>query len=495
MPSSTVGPGTRLASRYRLEDHVSETGATSTWRAVDEALGRDVTVRTLPVDSPDAEPVTRAARAAAAVLDHRFLRVLDVDADQDHVYVVSEWSGGQTLEAALQSGPLAPRDAVRVVAQVAEALAAAGRQGLHHGCLRPDRVVLTEAGQVRLGGLLVDAAVAHCPGPESREAAALADAHGCGRLLYAALTARWPEDGFATSALTPAPAIDGHPASPRQVRAGVPASLDTIAARAMGTRVSGREPALTTPSAIAAALSTARVPAEPALEDGPGAPTMLLGQPGPAPEPMAAPTGAARTSRAAGVLVALVVLVAVGLLGWQLVLAALDGRGATARGDSGSGPTQAAQPTPTGTVVPVRGVEDFDPEGNGSENPDEVRRAVDGDPATGWHTLTYYNRPDLGGLKSGVGLLLDLGSVQQVSTVTVDLVGRGTTLELRGATNRSDSASGYSTIATAKDAGPTVTLRAPSPVRARYLLLWFTQLPPDGNGDYKGGVDEVTVRR
>ena len=44
-----------------------------------------------------------------------------------------------------------------------------------------------------------------------------------------------------------------------------------------------------------------------------------------------------------------------------------------------------------------------------AENPAEVGNVIDGDPSTAWTTSTYFNNPALGGLKPGVGVMLDLG--------------------------------------------------------------------------------------
>src|SRR5207342_3283873 len=79
-----------------------------------------------------------------------------------------------------------------------------------------------------------------------------------------------------------------------------------------------------------------------------------------------------------------------------------------------------------GKLLPIAGADDFDPEGNQEENPDRVALAVDGDPATSWGTLTYRGNPKLGGLKSGVGLIIDLGKVVGASSVEVTFVGTPT---------------------------------------------------------------------
>src|SRR5690606_12721741 len=109
--AQAVRPGRLLAGRYRVEDLLDEIDGVRSWRGVDEVLRRAVFVHTLPTDDPRAEALNQAARAASRVGDTRFLQVLDVDAEDDTVYVVREWTTGQNLKLLLAAGPLPPDQA------------------------------------------------------------------------------------------------------------------------------------------------------------------------------------------------------------------------------------------------------------------------------------------------------------------------------------------------------------------------------------------------
>jgi hypothetical protein len=179
---------------------------------------------------------------------------------------------------------------------------------------------------------------------------------------------------------------------------------------------------------------------------------------------------------------------------------AAPGADPTSTASGGSSPT--STPTRTaapGAAVPIASAEDYDPppEGNGEEHPEEIRQAYDGDPSTMWTTMSYHNNPNLGGIKAGVGLWVDLGKVEDVGSVDVSLRGGGTDIELRAAPESAASAptgiDGWQRVASTS-ADSKVTLRPQKPVRTRYLLLWLTKLPPDG-GDYRGGISEIVVRR
>lgn len=173
------------------------------------------------------------------------------------------------------------------------------------------------------------------------------------------------------------------------------------------------------------------------------------------------------------------------------------------RGPGGS-PTDDATDEPaqeaTGPARPlaVAAVSDLDPlpDGNGEENPDLAPLAVDGNPETAWETMEYYRDPRFGLLKEGVGLVVDLGDVQDVSSVEVTLQGRPTSLDILAAPEEGglpESVDGLATVASANGVGGEVVLDLDESVSTRYLVVWLTSLPPSGGG-YRGRVAEIVVR-
>ena len=264
VPSCPIEPGTRLIGRYRLDELLENatvgsdigTGTgTTIWRAIDEVLSRPVNIRTLAAGTDRAAQVLAAARASARAHDHRFLRVLDASTDDGVVYVVSEWVQGRSLATALREGPLPPAEAARVVGEVAAALASAHEVGLSHLCLLPASVLIADSGQVKVVGLGVDAAIRGIEIGTAADAAVV-DVRGCGALLYAALTERWPLGGHAGhSGLAPAPQEHGRACTPRQVRNGIPRDIDTATIRALQTPLAFEGVALSSPAALARALA------------------------------------------------------------------------------------------------------------------------------------------------------------------------------------------------------------------------------------------------
>ena len=196
---------------------------------------------------------------------------------------------------------------------------------------------------------------------------------------------------------------------------------------------------------------------------------------------------------AAVLLAAMVVLVAV-------VVAFNLGRGRTPLGtvpdDQTSSSPSDRTSAATARPLDVAGVDDLDPQGeDGEENPDSLPLVVDGDPATTWRTATYLQDFGPAGLKTGVGLVLDLGDSQEVRAVDLQLVGAPTEVSLyvtEQAPAGDPVAGGLEPVAQVAG-GPEETVELDEPTQGRYVTVWFTGLPqvPDG---WRAEVAEITVR-
>ena len=98
------------------------------YRARDTRPGRDVAIKVLPAElAADLERLRRferEARAAGALSHPRILALFDVGTHEDSPYLVTERLEGQPLRERLQAGPLTPRKAIEVGAELAQGLAA-----------------------------------------------------------------------------------------------------------------------------------------------------------------------------------------------------------------------------------------------------------------------------------------------------------------------------------------------------------------------------------
>ncbi|MEV4975225.1 protein kinase family protein [Streptomyces scopuliridis] len=502
--------GHKLARRYRLEECVTRLDGFSSWRAVDEKLRRAVGVHLLPADHPRARSVLAAARSSALLGDPRFVQVLDAVEENDLVYVVHEWlPDAVELTALLASGPLEAHEAYQLVSQVSQAMAAAHREGLAHLRLTPGAVLRTSTGQYRIRGLAVNAALRGISADRPQRT----DTEAIGALLYAALTQRWPyeADAYGLSGLPKGVGL----IAPDQVRAGIHRGLSELAMRALindGATASRQEPPCTTPDELAAAVAEMpRIrPPEPTFtappeyqrttyqqgtygRSHPGLGTVPIPPVAPPPPPLQSRTGKALKWTVAALLIA-----ALGLGSWQVADRLLD-----QSSESDSTPTQPAtdddKPAKPPKSLRIADATEFMPSGSGIK-PALVPNAIDGKPGTAWITLQYQNYPNFGNLpdrKQGSGIIVDLGSVQDVSGIDIDMYRGGQKAEVLAAGADASSPSALADfsqrLTKLETVGKTLKTTLDKPVRTQYVLIHITELPTDGSADrFRGGISEIT---
>jgi hypothetical protein len=155
------------------------------------------------------------------------------------------------------------------------------------------------------------------------------------------------------------------------------------------------------------------------------------------------------------------------------------------------GPAPTTAPSPAATSLPIASATAFGPAGpSQGDNPSLASLAIDGNDSTAWNT-DWYATATLNG-QPGTGLLLDMGTSVTVSSVQL-LLGpaAGGTVQLRAGS--SPSLADLPVVAQAANPGGTLTLQPASAVTAQYVLIWFTQLPPDNAGTYQAYVYNVSV--
>ncbi|UYM07355.1 protein kinase family protein [Solicola gregarius] len=531
MDTRALASGDVLANRYRLEDLISEGNDAFTWRAADQALNRSVCVQAMAASDTRVEAFLEAARRSTTVTDPRFLRILDIVEDErGQTYLVREWARAVSLDRILRQSTLPNRRSATIVSEVAEAMANAHEAGVYHLHLGPNAILIKDSGAVRITGLAVDEAL---HGEQSGDRPVgyeeQVDIEAIGKVLYVCLAGRWP--GNRRNGLKAAPTEHGRLLRPRQVRAGVSRDVDTVCDRILGTpprhgvqplraardiahelRLAGDDEALVTddqPSLIGSSPDLFSSDID-LLAGGPP-PAINPPKPKPAVLQPAPPTTFERSRAAAlqatsgdrkwiagGIAILLLVAVAMGIV---------VGR----QSDSPSGSASDEQTAATNKGTPsqpllIQGVSDYDPESvPPEENPEDVGNAIDNKPATIWETLYYKSRPDLGGLKSGVGLLVDLGKVQTVDSVDVTLQGGPTAVSIYGAdpdlnqpptTSPSDADTEFigGTTYQRVRGGQSQLLDFEQPVETRWVLVWLTKLPQDTDGTYRGRIAEIKVR-
>ena len=115
------------------------------------------------------------------------------------------------------------------------------------------------------------------------------------------------------------------------------------------------------------------------------------------------------------------------------------------------------------------------------------------DPKTGWVTTEYFNSPELGGLKDGVGLVVDLGVVREVQQVRLALGRDPTTVALYAAPERTtppDRLSGLTRLGSVTATGNEARINLAEPTETRFLVVWLTSLPEASADRFQGDVRE-----
>jgi len=250
-PEVRLKPGDLIAGRYRLQEQIGEGAAASVFRATDEVLGRDVAVKVLRgalAASPAATARFRAEGRAAAIIAHpNVAAVFDVAPEGEAPAIIMEFVDGEDLASMLRRvGPLVPRRAAAIAAQVARGLAAAHQRGIIHRDVTSRNILIGREGRAQIAdfgiahailedglpagttGAAAPLGTTHYVAPEvaaGAPATASSDLYGLGVVLFELLTGRRPAERGPN---------DQGP-SPRVFRPDIPVELETITSQLLAT--------------------------------------------------------------------------------------------------------------------------------------------------------------------------------------------------------------------------------------------------------------------
>jgi serine/threonine protein kinase len=142
-------PGTRLGP-YEILGLAGAGGMGEVYRAHDSRLRRTVAIK-VATSGITAHPQARArfqreARTIAALNHPHICAIHDVATFDGHEVIVMEYLDGETLDQRLRRGPIPIEELFAIAIAMAEALAAAHREGIIHRDLKPSNVMLTRSG-------------------------------------------------------------------------------------------------------------------------------------------------------------------------------------------------------------------------------------------------------------------------------------------------------------------------------------------------------------
>ncbi|MCT1352782.1 MULTISPECIES: protein kinase [Gordonia] len=245
--------GTVLEDRYRIDAPIARGGMSAVYLAVDLRLGRDVAVKVMDSRySGDPQFLRRfefEARAVAGLKHPGLVAVYDQGIDDGIAFLVMELvDGGSLRELLRERGPMPPHAVVAVAAPVLGGLGTAHAAGLVHRDVKPENVLISDEGEVKVADFGLVRAVAEAgvtsasvilgtaaylspEQVESTHADARSDVYSMGVMMFELLTGRTPFSGDSPLALAYQRLSFDVPA-PGDVIPGVPEEFDEIVLRA-----------------------------------------------------------------------------------------------------------------------------------------------------------------------------------------------------------------------------------------------------------------------
>jgi serine/threonine protein kinase len=256
---SGVNTGSILDGRYRLEDVIATGGMGAIFRGTDLVLDRPVAVKTI---HPHLATTSHAARflheaeTLAALAHPNLVAVYDSGTQQGLPYLVMEYIQGESLASILQrEGPVDPGTGTALAVEICKGLAYAHSRGVIHRDIKPQNLLVTPDGQVKI----VDFGIAR--GPQSAEmtetgsvigtayylapevaagggASVRSDLYSLGVVLYRLFTGRLPFEGndpvavavkHRTASVPPPSSI--RPGLPRHIEASLMRLLEKLPSR------------------------------------------------------------------------------------------------------------------------------------------------------------------------------------------------------------------------------------------------------------------------
>jgi len=477
--------GDVIAERYELLAIVGTGGMSSVYKAHDRLLERNVALKVLHAhygdDEEYVERFRREARAVAQLSHPNIVTVIDRGEADGYQFIVFELIDGENLkELVNRAGPLPARRAVELAIAVADGLAFAHEHGLVHRDVKPQNVLLNGDGEAKVTdfGIARSLDVEHGVtqtgtvlgtsnylSPEQasgKQVTPATDVYSLGVVLYELLTAElpFPGENFVAVAMKhlnePVPDI-------LERRPDLPVRLAAAIERAME-----KDPARRFTSMGELAAELRRCLADLGTFDSDRtfvAPSSVLRESAPR---------RVRATRSRRPLYLLLVLA-----GAAAIVA-----GVLALGGSKSA-RKSAGPGSTGAAVALSGVAGYDPQGTGGEHDADAAKATDGDPTSFWYT-EHYSSPAFGGLKNGVGLVLDAGRDTALSALTVTSATPGFTARIETGASPSGP---FTTDSTTSTVAGSTTFRLDGKT-GRYYVVWITSLGPHSSVD----VNEVRAK-
>jgi beta-lactam-binding protein with PASTA domain/tRNA A-37 threonylcarbamoyl transferase component Bud32 len=267
--------GRLLDGRYAVTGRIAHGGMATVYQATDTRLDREVALKVMHAELARDEEFRHRfigeAKSVARLSHQNVVAVFDQGADGPFLYLAMEFVPGRTLKQLLRdSGRFAPATALEIMAGVLDGLAAAHASGIVHRDVKPENVLVTADGRVKVAdfglaralsaaghtrtGLLIGT-VAYVP-PEQvtgGPTGPAGDVYSAGVMLFELLTGRPPFSGDTPLSIAYQHVNSGVPA-PSTLVPGIPAAVDQLVLAA-----TTRDPAQRLPDAVEFGRAVRRV--------------------------------------------------------------------------------------------------------------------------------------------------------------------------------------------------------------------------------------------
>ena len=498
-PTTSQMIGTVLSGRYKLEAKLGSGGMSTVYLARDSTLDRQVAVKVMHremSEQPDQlERFRQEARAVAKLSHPNVVSVIDAGEDGGHPYIVFEYVEGETLKQRIaRIGALDPQEALAYAIEIARGLTVAHARKMVHRDIKPQNVLIDAEGRAKLtdfgisrqleqDGMTATGRVLGTTDYVAPEQAMghpvdqRSDIYSLGVVLYEMLIGQVPFHADSQVGVAMKHVNEDLP-DVQQRRPEVSAAAALVVERAttkdpdkryqeVGEMIDDLSTALEVEAARAGSTT--------------GEATSILDAVPPAKRKL---SGRARGSWAA---IALIVLIGAGVL----VAVQLIGSGNT---PGGGGALK-----DKGSTVALSSATDYDPQGDGQEDPETIELAVDGNPSTAWSS-EHYDTDTFAGTKTGpdpgVGLYVTAKSPATPSEMVIRTPTPGWDAEIFATDSEppEELSEWGEQVGAVTDASPTEEVELHLAGPARYFLIWFNKAAPAADQEGRFQVEIADVK-
>lgn len=505
---NTAKAGGLVARRYRLIRQIAQGGMAQVWEAEDEILTRPVAIKILlahlEADHLFVKRFRQEALSAARLSHPNIVSVYDTFSD-DFEAIVMELIAGQTLRTYLdEHHRLSAEMAVNIAIQVCEGLNHAHEQGVIHRDIKPGNILIDTTGRALITDFGIAKAESHDDlteinqvvgtakylSPEQAEGHSVdtrSDLYSLGIVLYEMLCGVPPfvadsKTATALARLTQEPApIRSHR---QDIHPALEALIDHCLARRRDDRFQDAASLIEALENVAFELDdpTAHLQSR-KLDD--------LAATSVSPRSYTSTSTISRANeRRSSISRSTLTLMGISFVTIALVVVAIATTDAGQSLINRLAEKVGLQVGPLESLRVVK-VDSFDPYGSDGEHDEKLQFMIDGNPETAWTTERYI-RPDISGLKQGVGFVLSLDQPTRIETLTIESPTVGWRASFYVSQDVSSELEDWGTPVTTQEG---LSGKVSIDLRGRYganVLVWITHLGDGRSGPrYSMQVNEI----